>query len=113
MKGTAENKMEVAVQRIARGLIFVVSAVIAFLFILAVLIGGAISHEWYPTECCSGHDCAPAARERIEQTPQGYIVDGRHFVSNGEVKRSMDGRYHVCFPTQHILRCLFVPPEGS
>src|SRR5215467_1796568 len=36
--------------------------------ILAVT-GSVRAHEWYPKECCGGHDCAPAAVEQIPVTP--------------------------------------------
>jgi hypothetical protein len=36
---------------------FVLSAVVATQFIV---LSDARAHEWYPLECCAGHDCAPA-----------------------------------------------------
>lgn len=85
----------------------------ALAVLLGILIGRAVGHEWYPTECCSGHDCTPAAPGRIGVTAQGYVVDGRFTVPFAQARRSLDGRYHVCFPAPDILRCLFVPPAGS
>lgn len=80
---------------------------------LGMATGHVLAHEWYPTECCSGHDCKPIEESRVVANSVGYVVDGRFVVAYGEARRSQDGRYHGCFPNPDYLRCLFVPPLGS
>lgn len=80
---------------------------------LGCWLGHAIAHEWYPTECCSGGDCEPIPETRVQFNSAGYVVDGKFVVPYGEARRSMDGRYHACFPNPEYLRCLFVPPQGA
>ena len=87
-------------------------ALLAVVLIALILSAGA--HDWYPPYCCSGGDCAPIAGERVEQQPGGgYIVDHKFVVPRSEVKDSMDGRYHGCFPTPDSLKCFFAPPPGA
>lgn len=104
---------DTAAKLMARMLVGGAVIALAIALLVGILIGRAASHEWYPTECCSGHDCTPAAPGRIGVTAQGYVVDGRFTVPFAEARRSLDGRYHVCFPAPDTLRCLFVPPAGS
>ena len=73
----------------------------------------ALGHEWYPSWCCSGGDCGPLAGERVKPVAGGYLVDGKFTVPMAEVRKSMDGRYHGCFPTPTDLKCFFAPPPGS
>ena len=77
------------------------------------LTGAALAHEWYPTWCCSGGDCGPLAGARVKPVVGGYLVDGKFMVPAAEVRNSMDGRYHGCFPTPNALKCFFAPPPGS
>jgi hypothetical protein len=87
---------------------------IAAVAIYAVLLFAlpAPAHEWYPPSCCSGGDCAPIAEQRVRATPTGYLVDEKFPVKHSEVRKSMDGRYHGCFPKPTELRCFFAPPRG-
>lgn len=82
------------------------------LSILLLSCATAAAHEWYPPSCCSGGDCAPLADERVSTTSTGYVVDGKFHVPHSQVRKSMDGRYHGCFPRPTELRCLFAPPRG-
>ena len=34
--------------------------------------GNVRAHDWYPKDCCGGHDCAPATVEQIPVTPSSY-----------------------------------------
>lgn len=83
------------------------------LLILLALTTAALGHEWYPTWCCSGGDCGPLAGSRVELTALGYVVDGKFVVPLSEARKSMDGRYHGCFPKADELKCFFAPPPGS
>lgn len=71
------------------------------------------AHEWYPPFCCSNGDCAPIAGKRVQATPEGFLIDGKFIVPRSQVKDSMDGQYHGCFPTPEKLLCFFAPPPGS
>lgn len=90
-----------------------ISHLIVVLMISVFLIATARGHDWYPPSCCSGGDCAPIAGERVKPEGAGYLVDGRFHIAKSEVKDSMDGRYHGCFPTAERLLCFFAPPPGS
>jgi hypothetical protein len=82
--------------------------VLAFLLVTAA----AHAHSWYPSSCCSGRDCDVLAESRVSAHGSGYIVDGRFIVPPSQVRRSMDGRFHGCFPTPNELRCFWAPPVG-
>jgi hypothetical protein len=75
----------------------------------------AKSHSWYPPECCSERDCAPAAAGEVAEDAAGFTVrpDGE-FVPRGQEKQSPDGAFHVCRSAVNgRLICLFVPVRGS
>lgn len=85
-------------------------SVVAASYALAHDTGKGWSYDW---ACCHDTDCDEIAASRVRTTPEGYIVDGKHFVSHADAKFAPDGRYHACFPTPEFLRCLYVPPSGS
>lgn len=78
---------------------------IGFLFLVTPVTG----HDFYHAECCSGHDCAPIAFSRVQVNASGFLIDGKHIVPFKDVRRSMDGSYHACFPKPETLRCLYAP----
>lgn len=84
---------------------------IGFLFVVACVTPAA-AHEWYEAACCSGHDCAPIAFSRVQVNSAGFLIDGKFSVPFKDVRRSMDGSYHACFPNPETLRC-FYAPAGS
>jgi hypothetical protein len=61
---------------------------------------GAPAHDWYPLECCSDRDCAPA--DTVERRDDGsYLVTSRGMsavipADYARWRRSPDGRIHVC-----------------
>lgn len=102
---------------------------------LGLLLSGALvvalAHQapsgWtYPSECCSGHqDCAPIDDRLVREEADGWHVsvpkgahptrpwfEGRHIFKRGStaLKRSGDGRFHLCIGTEGQWRCLYVPP---
>lgn len=86
----------------------------AFVLILLWLASmSAWGHEWYPVWCCSGGDCGVLEGHRVSAVPAGYLVDGKFVVPTSEVRKSMDGRYHGCFPQPDDLKCFFAPVPGS
>jgi len=91
------------------------------LLVVAALVGGfllavssAQSHSWYDPYCCNGSDCAPIDDARVKLTPDGYIIDGKHFVAKKDVRPGRDDQYHACFwPSPDTLRCFYIPNFGS
>jgi hypothetical protein len=61
---------------------------------------GAAAHDWYPRECCSDRDCAPA--DTVERRDDGsYLVTARGLsavipADYAKWRSSPDGRLHVC-----------------
>lgn len=118
-----------------RGLI---AGVIAALILAAcdATVARLIAHDWYPTECCGGWDCAPITSFGTISDPGDTVTDsltpnlktqilgftvttihGTVVVPKGFARRrSLDGRWHACYkmpsrfsPGQPSLRCLFEP----
>jgi hypothetical protein len=87
--------------------------------IIAVLIGLAApagAHDWYPRDCCSGFDCFPIADNEVEPIANGFRIRlSGQTVTGSQVRRSEDGRFHLCTkggePAGEPL-CLFEPPKG-
>ncbi len=85
--------------------------------LLCLVSPAAQAHDWYPTECCSGQDCAPAIR--VAATEGGLWVTTIHgtafFNVNFEKRESKDGRLHACMRPESEGKfkplCLFVPPS--
>ena len=67
---------------------------------LGVFAADSEAHDWYPLECCSGQDCAPA--DTVELRPDGsYFVTSRGLSAvipsdYALWRKSPDGRIHVC-----------------
>ena len=96
--------------------------------ILAVT-GTVRAHDWYPKECCGGHDCAPATVEQIPVTPAlaqrlqttlpSAMITTKHgtvIVPSGfKAQESKDGRAHACIIKEGFgqarLMCLWLPPN--
>lgn len=95
-----------------------------------------LAHDWYPTECCGGWDCAPITSFDAISDPGNVVTDsltpnlktqilgftvttihGTVVVpQNFPRQRSKDGRWHACYkmpsrfsPGKPTLRCLFEP----
>lgn len=85
------------------------------ILILFLLSSPLWAHEWYPPDCCSGHDCAPMPDSRVTRNPQGdYVVDKKYTFTRTEVRKSLSGRYHGCYPQGdkgEAPRCFFAPSE--
>jgi hypothetical protein len=61
---------------------------------------GAYAHDWYPRECCSNHDCAPADTV-LRRDDGSYLVTSRGMSASipadyPKWRKSPDGRIHVC-----------------
>jgi len=60
----------------------------------------AHAHEWYPLECCSSQDCAPADTV-VRRDDDSYLVTSRGMSAvipptYRHWRASPDGRVHVC-----------------
>ena len=61
---------------------------------------GAQAHDWYPKECCSDKDCAPADTV-VRREDGSYLVTSRGMsavipADFSKWRKSPDGRIHVC-----------------
>lgn len=84
-----------------------IKCALAIFFALTLWASG---HEWYPPSCCSGGDCEVLAEGRVKALDGGgYLVDERFRVERAEVRESLDGRFHGCFPTPDRMVCFFAP----
>ena len=92
---------------------------------IAALSLPAVSHDWYPMECCSGTDCAvvehatyahelatdPALPSLSVTTTLGTAAVPPDFPR----QESKDGEMHACIrPIGNVMKliCLFVPPPS-
>ena len=91
----------------------------------------AAAHDWYPRECCGGHDCAPVEHARVirpaislpgsaANAAGGMLeVTTRHGTAivppNMTRRESMDHRMHACLRRSWLggmeVICIFVPPS--
>jgi len=90
---------------------------------LATSLGSA--HEWYPVECCGGHDCAEVEQATYDRAPDAdgqlpilavTTVHGTALVpQNFSRRESPDGKMYACMIPgigEMRLVCLFVPPPS-
>lgn len=90
------------------------------LLIIAGLLaaGTAAAHDGYPPECCSDHDCRPAAPDEVEVQADGRyrVVPTNEVFARWQVRPSFDGRFHRCLYDRSNARsrtfCLLVPAHG-
>jgi hypothetical protein len=75
---------------------------LALLSLTALLVSWphAQAHDWYPVECCSNQDCAPADTV-VRRDDGSYVVTSRGMsavipADYSKWRRSPDGRIHVC-----------------
>lgn len=93
--------------------------------------GGPITpSHWFGSDCCSGIDCRVYTADQVEETPEGWKVEGRDkiipYTSHG-IRNSppeAGGDYGLCTDTKqddeyvwiwdanHELICFYVPPRG-
>lgn len=105
----------------AKLILAIISAVVGFGFIVGVLIAAlsihAYSHEWYPLECCSSHDCHVADKAYWKDGVMVVEVgkDQITIQKNVQWRPSPDAKYHVCYTNgydaPHVY-CFFVPGDA-
>ena len=105
----------------------------AALAILAAA-SAAQAHDWYPTECCGGRDCAPVTKvevvagatfyagKAVNPVPPSVMIvttaRGTAIVPPNLPRQvSKDNRMHACLMNvlsglkgPHQVRCIFMPP---
>lgn len=79
-------------------------------------------HDWYPPNCCSGHDCRPIEQDNVTATPDGFFVkESRETIGYADPrirKTPPEGgsKYHRCSvggkPEAETI-CLYIPNWGS
>jgi hypothetical protein len=87
---------------------------------LALAVGPAFAHDWYPLACCSDQDCREIPREAVTVTADGWRVPSGEVIGWGDdrLRRTPPERegVHWCTvggrPDGRTL-CLFVEPQGS
>ena len=72
---------------------------------IAVLL---LVHEWYPSYCCSDHDCLRVSCATLVQT-YGYWEYLPKHVWFASAQVSPDNHCHVCIDENNEGICLFVP----
>lgn len=90
---------------------------IATIFGLAMCTRQSQAHDWYPLECCSGQDCAPASITPIPGS-EDWLITTKHgqAVVNARTvpfRPSPDGQAHACLWGGKSLLCLFLPTGAS
>lgn len=91
----------------------------AALLMLAMCIDSQQSHghSWYPSECCSGQDCAPVPEAEISERGAWFRYKDVEFPKQS-TKQSPDDQYHVCYVKppgmggQPFIRCMWRPHRG-
>jgi hypothetical protein len=105
--------------------VIIVLAALAVLC-LWMLVARVMAHDWYPTECCSGIDCAPVMstsyvasaildghdRGRLPMPRMVVTTSRGTFVLPDDMPRrvSKDNRMHVCSSNTGRVLCIFEPP---
>ena len=86
------------------------------LLLLAVCSFSAAAHSWYPSNCCSGYDCAPI--KSLQRLPDGSMIitnengDTATFPAGFPIRQPQDGGRHACIsPYSKKPICLYLPAE--
>lgn len=72
----------------------------------------ADGQQIYDWLCCANHDCQPVDASSVDVTASGWVYKPTGeivpFEDSSRIKRSDDGRFHVCRPPSG-LRCIYIP----
>ena len=72
-----------------------------------------LAHEWYPTECCSDHDCYKVPCSEIVLSGGNYHYKNLSW-PQGTERSSPDGFCHVCVsPTLQKPLCIFLDSPNA
>lgn len=72
------------------------SLVIVAFLMLVLSCTKALSHSWYPWECCSEKDCAPIPAKDVKVIKGGWQLADGTIIEHGEARSSPDGQFHAC-----------------
>jgi len=107
--------------------IFLAFVLLAAIFMIAASIGQALSHSFYPWECCHDRDCWMTGETGREPDPkftrEGWLLSDGTLIPFNAARPSPDGRFHVCryggTDKGSVIRphdkppCLWVPQGAS
>lgn len=89
---------------------------------LAASFQPAHAHEWFPPQCCSGHDCKVIPQSDVQATKHGFVIPGNPEVvpySSPKIRHTPpegEGAFALCTrggkPDGEVI-CLYVPTWGS
>jgi hypothetical protein len=104
--------------------------------VILAMANAAQAHDWYPSDCCGGRDCAPVTRvevvtgatfyagKSISPVPPSVMIvttaQGTAIVPPNLPRLiSKDNRMHACLMNtwsspegmHQEVRCIFMPPE--
>lgn len=96
---------------------------LAFVIVILLLLAKAASgHDWYPPNCCSGHDCRPIGEDIVTITDGGFFVKESNETipfNDPRIKKTPPeggSKYHRCSqggkPEGETI-CLYIPNWGS
>lgn len=97
---------------------FVGAAFIISILIIALSIHVVSAHDWYPQECCGGHDCHVVDSIRWEGKNIIAMVGAENItVTPGSTrwKPSPDAQYHICYTNAYDaphVYCFFIPGDA-
>jgi hypothetical protein len=81
----------------------------------------AMSHSWYPWECCSDKDCEALPPDSVRIMPNGYFLPNGETIAFRDVRMSPDRDFHWCrhaWARERVIQpaggkvCLFAPMGG-
>jgi hypothetical protein len=73
--------------------------------VVALLVATPVSaHDWYPTQCCGGHDCRPVPCTDIEVHADGSATYKPENAQFEKIQNSPDGECHVCTRASPIYK---------
>lgn len=97
-------------------------AVLLLIVLALAAVGPARAHDWYPPNCCSGHDCRPIDADGVLLTPGGFFVKESGelipYDSPKIIKTPPEGggQFHRCSrggTADGATICLYIPNWGT
>jgi len=90
--------------------------------VLLLMTQAGAAHDWFPANCCSGHDCKVIEQSQVQTTAQGFQIPGNPEIvpySSPKIKQTPpegDGNFALCTedgkPDGAVI-CLYIPTWGS
>jgi hypothetical protein len=70
----------------------------------------ALSHSWYPSDCCSGKDCKPVECDQLVETRNGIVYKDKLFTRD-KIRPTQDFNCHICMNEELGPLCVFTMPS--